>query len=329
MAAKLSDLDYILYLIAAPKDASCTEAARCSPDPSPLAHDSYYRLLESLSSDTTTLWQEAEPMVDKDGGALVLDDSTLDKPHAQKTGLVTYHWSGKHQKAVKGINLLTLLWTNGDARIPCDLRIYDKSGKTKNDHFRELLQVAKQRGFSVRFVLFDGWYSSLDNLKAIRELYWQWLTRFKENRQVSLEDRKNQPISALTIPSEGLRVHLKGYGFIRVFETRDPDGVREFWATSDLEMTEKKRKKWADASWNVEVYHRGLKQTCNVERCQARRPELQRGHIVASVRAFLRLEWRRLEEGISWYETKKAIVREAVREFLRNPSVPRRLALGA
>jgi len=42
---------------------------------------------------------------------LVLDDTTLDKPYAQKMDLVTYHWSGKHQRVVKGIALLTLLWT--------------------------------------------------------------------------------------------------------------------------------------------------------------------------------------------------------------------------
>lgn len=212
---------------------------------------------------------------------------------------------------------------------PTRYRLYDKDGKTKNDHFREVLQVAKQRDFAPRFVLFDSWYSSLENLKFIRDLNWNWLTRFKENRQVSWKNRGNQPVSSLAIPPGGLRVHLRGYGFIRVFETTDPDGAREFWATSDLDMSEKKREKWAHASWNVEVYHRGLKQTCNVERCQARRTSLQRGHIVASVRAFLRLEWRRLEEGVSWYETKKELVRKAVAEFLKNPSVPRHLALGA
>jgi putative transposase len=86
----LYDTDSILFLITLPKDVFCEEASRCSPHPNRPAHDSFYRLLEILSTDTSTLWQEAKTMVDKTGGALVLDDSALDKPYTPKTGLVTH-----------------------------------------------------------------------------------------------------------------------------------------------------------------------------------------------------------------------------------------------
>jgi putative transposase len=33
-----------------------------------------------------------------------------------------------------------------------------------------MLEQAKERGFEPCYVLFDSWYSSLDNLKAIRSL---------------------------------------------------------------------------------------------------------------------------------------------------------------
>jgi len=32
--------------------------------------------------------------------------------------LVTYHLSGKHGRVVRGINLITLLWTDGEALVP-------------------------------------------------------------------------------------------------------------------------------------------------------------------------------------------------------------------
>ena len=51
-------------------------------------------------------------------GALILDDTTLDKPHARHMGLVTWHWSGKHQRVVQGINLISLVWTDGEALLP-------------------------------------------------------------------------------------------------------------------------------------------------------------------------------------------------------------------
>ena len=59
-------------------------------------------------------------------GVLVLDDTTLDKPYAKRMELVSRHWSGKHKRVVWGINLLTLLWTDGNALIPCDFRVYDR-----------------------------------------------------------------------------------------------------------------------------------------------------------------------------------------------------------
>ena len=97
----------------------------------------------------------------RDRGILVLDDSTLDKPDARKMDLVTRHWSGKHRRVVQGINLLTLLWTDGERLIPVDYRVYDKAtdGLTKNDHFRApSSRLPWHRGFRPECVAFDSWY---------------------------------------------------------------------------------------------------------------------------------------------------------------------------
>lgn len=80
---------------------------------------------------------------------LVIDDTILDKLYAKKIELVSKHWSGKHRSVVKRINLITLLWTDGDGHIPCDYRIYDKSKNnlTKKDHFQQMLDVAPNQVF--------------------------------------------------------------------------------------------------------------------------------------------------------------------------------------
>ena len=51
-----------------------------------------------------------------------------------------------------------------------DYRIWNPpdDGKTKNNHFKEMLAVAKQRDLSPEMVVADSWYSSLDNLKTVR-----------------------------------------------------------------------------------------------------------------------------------------------------------------
>jgi DDE superfamily endonuclease len=168
---KADELDYIHFLIAAQKVFTCTEAARCQPNHlDPPAHDAFTRLLTREPPDTEALWEEAKTLVEPERGLLMVDDTTLDKPYSRKMELVHRHWSGKHRRVVDGINLATLLWSKSEALVPTDFRVYDKprDGLTKNDHFRAMLEQAKERGFEPRYVLFDSWYSSLDNLKAIR-----------------------------------------------------------------------------------------------------------------------------------------------------------------
>ncbi|MDN7026252.1 transposase, partial [Methanoculleus sp. FWC-SCC1] len=325
--AKCTDLDYINFLTASSNYFTCTEAERCQPaDSSSPAHDAFTRLLQRQPSDTEALWNEVTDCVCRDSGYLVVDDTTLDKPYAKKMDLVYYHWSGKHHRAVPGITLVTLLWTDGGTLIPVDFRIYDpdRDGKTKNDHFLDMLQIAKERGFQPEYVLFDSWYSSIENLKAIRRHEWHWLTRLKKNRLVNPDKTGNVQVHTIEIPPEGLIVHLKAYGFVKVFRKEDPEGNEDFWATDILGLKEARREELAKSAWKIEIFHRGVKQFCGVEKCQARKAQSQRTHVLMAVRAFVRLEINRIKTGVSWFEAKAQIHREAIKTYIRNP----RYALG-
>lgn len=322
--AKVQPEDYVQFLLGSPFQFTCTEAARVRPDEAdPPAHDAFTRLLTRLEPDAEALWEEARSQVRQDDGVLVLDDSTLDKPYARKMGLVGWHWSGKHHAVVKGINPLTLVWTDGDRHVPCDYRLYDKAhdGFSKNDLFTQLLRAAKQRGLRPRCVCFDSWYSGLGNLKLIRSLDWTWLGRLKSNRNVRVDFGRPQPIGAVDIPERGRVVHLPGYGPIRVFRVVARNGDAEQWATNDLGMDALTRLKYGEFSWRIEEYHRGVKQFCGVEGCQARRAKAQRNHIGLSIRAFLRMECHCYTLGLSWFQAKLDIIRDAVRGYLANPSM--------
>ena len=83
--------------------ASCCEAARSQPaKPVPPSHHAYTRLLTRLDPDPSVLFCEVEPLLKKDDGVLVLDDSTLDHFYAKKIEPVQRHWSGKHKRVVWG-----------------------------------------------------------------------------------------------------------------------------------------------------------------------------------------------------------------------------------
>ena len=321
--AKVSETDHIDFLIGTQQVYSCTEAARVQPEQENVpAHDAVTRMLHRMLPTTERLWQEAKEHVDLSTGVLIADDSTLDKWYSRNIKLVTRHWSGKHKRVVSGINLVTLLWTDGERYIPIDYRIYNKKedGLTKNDHFREMLQSAYEHGFRPECVCFDSWYASLKNLKQSTRLFGHWLTRLDAGRLVNPDNTSNRPLSSVDLAPTGTIVHLKGFGLIKVFKIVVTENHIEYWATNDLQMDELTRLKFAQFAWMIETYHRGIKQFCGIERCQARSETAQRNHIELALRAFLRIEYHSFVKGISWFEAKTSIIREAVRAYLVQPT---------
>ncbi len=103
---KCTEYDYIHFLIATPSTYSCTEAAHVHPpEANPPVHDSLNRLLHRLPADSEGLWTEATSYVKKDQGILVIDNSTLDKPYAEKIEIVIpMNWD-KHKKVKKMVSL--------------------------------------------------------------------------------------------------------------------------------------------------------------------------------------------------------------------------------
>jgi len=320
---KVTDDDYINFIIATPRDVTATEAERVQPESKDApAHDAFTRLLSRLEPDAETLWIEVRTQVDLNTGILVLDDSTLEKRYSEFNALVYRHWSGKQKAVVSGINLITLLWTDGVRCVPVDYRVFDKDtdGKTKNDHFAEMLLAAFERGFNPQLVCFDSWYASVDNLKLCRALGWHFLTRLKSNRQIRVSGGGLQAVSEAGLcGGDGTICWLKGFGEIKVFRVRATDGASEYWATSLERMTEAEREARAKAAWRIEMYHRALKQQCLIERAQCRRLRPVLNHIGLCIRAFVRIESHCYREKMSWIEAKTSIIRDAVRAYLSNP----------
>ena len=319
---KVDPIQYVSFIIASYLSCTCTKVSKClsAIDPT-VAHDAVKRMLERQSQYTETLKSFAEPYLSKKGGCLILDDSTLDKFYSKTNDIVYSVWSGKHHRVVQGINLITTVWTDGKAIIPFIFRIYnpDNDDKTRNDHFRDMLREAKNWGCNPEFIMFDSWYSGLDNLKLVRSFGWYFLTRLKSNRHVNPDNSYNRQISEIIIPECGGVVHLKGFGFIKIIRYLNKDGECEYWATNKLEMSYEEWENIKGNSWKIEEYHRGLKQCCAVEKCPARKKEVQLGHIFLSIQAFITFERCRIVSGISWYESKENLVINAISQFIIHP----------
>ena len=81
------------------------------------------------------LWDDVQKHVDVKSGYLIADDTILDKPRGPKIEGVGFHYSGKHKRSVRGLCLVSLVWTDGKYVFPVDFRVYNKDdGVTKNEH---------------------------------------------------------------------------------------------------------------------------------------------------------------------------------------------------
>ncbi len=59
-------------------------------------------------------------------------------------------------------------------------------------------------------------------------------------------------------------LHLKGYGMVKIFKLVTLDGNVDYYATNDLNLSEFEQLQYAEFSWAIEGYHRGLKHSAVV-----------------------------------------------------------------
>jgi hypothetical protein len=291
---------------------SALSLSEVAPETMSLSHDSITRWLASAKVQPKDLWETASKEIDKHRGILVFDDVVIDKSRSNKMELVNWQYSGAEHGVVKGIGVVNALWQSSkDEYTPIDYRIWNPpdDGKTKNNHFRDMLSSAKTRGLEPEMVVADNWYSSLDNLKSIRSHGWDWVMGLKSNRLVN---KPHIQICKLDIPDEGLKVHLKGYGWVKIFRFAGKNNRVDYIGTSRLDLTKEQIKSYFERRWSIEVMHRELKQTCGFSRCQFRAGRAGRNHIGLSLLALIRKHQRRRLDNITPYQQNWDVIKPAI-----------------
>lgn len=72
-----------------------------------------------------------------------------------------------------------------------------------------------------------------------------------------------------------------------------------------------------DSHWGIERFHRAIKQVCNIEHFQVRTENPIRNHIFCAIKAFVRLEFMRLNKQIShWYEVMRDLYVKVIRDYI-------------
>lgn len=143
---------YTKFLIANHNRYSGVELSKTSE--LALSHDTVSKWLREENFSEEDIWIHVKDMIKRKEGYLIVDDSVLDKRFSRNNELVGRHWSGNEHRIICGIDLVNFVWTKGEECIPCDYRVYEseKEGKkTKNEHFRDMLDTAKKRGFKPEY----------------------------------------------------------------------------------------------------------------------------------------------------------------------------------
>jgi hypothetical protein len=311
---------YIGFLLGEPKQVSCRHLGKVMG----ISHDSVNRFLNRESYDGEDLFNEVKGLVNLCGGTLSVDDSVLDKPYANYIAYVGYFWSGKHHASVRGINLVTMYYTDTEGNhYPMNFRVVDKSeNKTKNEYFLEMLAELLAWGLKPAMVTGDSWYSCAKNLKVIKNNGLGFMFAIKSNRTVSLEKGSWQQVQALDIPADGLEVWLKDFGKVKLFRTRLKDQLRHYvvYLPEEDKLSQFDHRAFDlvhDTHWQIEQYHRVIKQVCNIENFQVRGKQATKNHLFAAILGYVKLQRLTTIQAIrNCYQVRQDLFTSVVRTFI-------------
>lgn len=307
-----------------------------------VSHDQVTRFLSEKVKTSRDLWRVVKPLVrqiESEEGVLIFDDSIEAKPYTDENDIICWHYDHTQQRNVKGINFLTALYHSRGVSLPIAFHLVakteayldKKSGKmkrrsptTKNDHYRQMLEVCVRNGVLFRYVLNDSWYAAADNMMFIRhELDRHFIMALKSNRKVALSAQdKSQgryhTVSTLELPEGIVReVYLESVDFPllltkQIFTNGDGSTGILYLVTSDLTLDASHLTTIYQKRWKVEEYHRSLKQNASLEKSPTRTVTTQTNHFFVALCTFVKLEWLRTRTKLNHYALKSKIYLSAL-----------------
>jgi len=329
----LTKLQYVEFLICTIANYTGTHLAEHLDA---VSHDVVTDFLQSERFTPRQLWELVAGLIqDSPEAFLLVDDSVQDKRYSRFIELVRTQYSGAEHGLVRGIGLVNLVHSAGAAGefYPIDYRIFapDVDGKTKNEHFREmLLRAVAEKQLKARTLLFDSWYAGADNLKLIHRLGLIFFTTLKENRLVSLSKEQGYlHLDQIEWTPErlahGVVVKLKEVPFkVRLFKLVAPNGDID-WVITNCPaetLTAPVVQDANDVRWQIEEFHRGFKQLTGSEKCQCRNARSQRNHLACCYHAWVSLKVKAQQLDKTLYQVKTDLLRDYLCAELRNPHIP-------
>ena len=235
---------------------------------------------------------------------------------------------------MKGINFVTSLYHVGGYSLPVGFSIVAKTeyyidkkdGKqkrrspiSKNEYYRELLTSAKRNQIPFKYVLSDVWYSAAENMLFIKhELNKDFIMPLKVNRKVALTEQAKRSgqwvrLDQLTLEANTpVEIYLESVDFPltlvkQVFANEDGKTGIAYLVSSDTTLTADQMTALYRKRWNVEPYHKSLKQNASLEKSPTHTVTTQSNHVFAALYAYIKLEWLRKATNLNHFALKSKL----------------------
>ena len=336
MDKELFDL-YTDYLISSSSSRTATGLSDLTDGE--ISHDKITRFLSKEDYDSKTLWKNVKPRVRKveqEDGILIFDDTIEEKPYTDENEIVCWHFDHAQNRSVKGINILSALVRYDDVALPVAYELVrktetfvdPKTGKTKrradcskNEMFRNMIDVCVQNQMKLRYIMADSWFSSKDNMEHIRKKGKHFFFAIKSNRTIalSLEEKKRgefKRVSELDLKEgEATLVYMKGLDFgvllmKQVFTNKDGSTGVLYLVCSDTTLNDSQFNLYKKR-WRIEEYHKSIKSNMGLEKSPTRTVRTQNNHIFSCLCAYAKLEWLSIKKHLNHFALKYQLVLKA------------------
>ncbi|MRN51395.1 transposase, partial [Brucella sp. 10RB9214] len=326
---------YTEYLLCQNSQASATECSSMLDEL--VKHDSFSRMLKVGSYESKYVWLKGKGILKtyKDKPKILSIDNTISPKSDSKVNEVV-NWFYDHSvgRAVKGINLISALIHVGDANIPVGFEVQtkenfvvekDKAGRerlkrkaryTINELARKLVLKIIKNFSSFDYVVADRYFASKDNLRFFNKHKLSYVIGIANNRLVA-KSKANALAGNYCrldelglLENETIKIYLKDikYSLVvtrQVFKNGDNSTGEIYLITNDLNLESNHIKDIYQKRWNIEVYHRSIKQNASLAKSPTSIAVTQLNHIGLSIGAYCELEKLKLVSNKNHYALKR------------------------
>jgi hypothetical protein len=308
-----------------------------------VSHDQVTRYLAGTQKTATDLWRTVKPLVrevQSEAGVLIIDDSIEEKPYTDENDIVCWHYDHSKDRMLKGINCLTALYHSQGVNVPVGFHLVAKTEKytdpktqkekrrspvSKNEVCQEILKQAGSNLLPFRFGLFDVWFASADTMVFLKQQQKRdFICPLKTNRKVALSSADKQQgryvrVDTLELEAQATReIYLEGVPFPlvlvkQVFTNEDGSiGIR-YLVSSDTTLSFDALTTTYHARWEVECYHKSLKQNVSLAKSPTHTVTTQTNHFFAALCGFIKLERLKLGTKLNHFALKSKLYLNALR----------------